>query len=105
MSLMDFLRGFLRKKGASQTRKIEYVRAYDFGEEPPPEDVSPGHHRLLSEVDFSYQGDLEAYVDGLTVPRQVIEHWVSTGLLFPEEIKVAKKIIKIMIKKEQSHQA
>ncbi|MCP4744908.1 MAG: hypothetical protein GY874_02035 [Desulfobacteraceae bacterium] len=61
-------------------------------------------HELRSEIDFSHRSDLEKYVRTLNVPRQAIESWVSAGLLFPEEMIVAEKMIKIMrkIEHEQS---
>jgi hypothetical protein len=101
MAIMDYLRRLLKKKNAVHTRKMQYVHEYHFDEQAPQEQSTLEHRQLLSEVDFSYQGDLEAYVEGLTVPRQVIEHWISAGLLFPEEMKVAERIVRIMRKKEQ----
>jgi hypothetical protein len=51
------------------------------------------------EFDFNLQGDLEAYAKGLKVPMEIIEKWISAGLLFPDEIKAAQKILRIMRKK------
>lgn len=101
MAIMDFLRRLLKKTSAVHTRKMEYIHEYHFDEQARRKEIAPEHRQLLSEVDFSHQGDLEAYVEGLTVPRQVIEHWISAGLLFPEEMKVAERIVRIMRKKEQ----
>ena len=101
MGIMGFLLRLLKKKSAVDAGRMEYVHEYHFDEQAPREEEILEHRQLLSEVDFSYQGDLDAYVEGLTVPRQVIEHWISAGLLFPEEMKVAEKMVRIMRKKEQ----
>jgi hypothetical protein len=52
------------------------------------------------EIDFSKENDLEAYTKRLNVPREVIEKWVAAGILRPDEIKVAEKMLKIMRKKD-----
>jgi hypothetical protein len=52
------------------------------------------------EIDFSKESDLEAYTKRLNVPREVIEKWVAAGILQPDEIKVAEKMLKIMRKKD-----
>jgi hypothetical protein len=48
------------------------------------------------EIDFSKENDLEAYTKRIKVPREVIERWVAAGILRPDEIKVAEKMLKIM---------
>ena len=52
------------------------------------------------EIDFSKENDLEAYTKTLNVPREVIERWVAAGILRPDEIRVAEKILKIMRKND-----
>ncbi len=47
------------------------------------------------EIDFSKENDLEAYTKRLNVPRETIERWVAAGILRPDEIKVAEKMLKI----------
>jgi len=83
--------------------KVEYVETCPV--EPAPAQSLSLAKELLGEVDFSHRGDLENYVLGLTVPRLVIERWISAGLLFPEEMVTAEKMVKIMLKHEkvQSH--
>jgi hypothetical protein len=53
-----------------------------------------------SEIDFSIEIDLEAYTKRLNVPREMIERWVAAGILRPDEIKVAEKMLKIMRNKD-----
>ena len=48
------------------------------------------------EIDFSSKGDLEAYVRGLKVTASSIESWISAGLLFPDETRVAEKMLRIL---------
>jgi hypothetical protein len=52
------------------------------------------------EIDFSKENDLETYTKRLNVPRQLIERWVAAGILRPDEIKVAEKMLKIMRKND-----
>ena len=86
--------GFIRKVRAMVLRKkatekkVEYIETC-IVDAQPVEAVSLAKERL-GEVDFSHRGDLEAYVSALTVPRQVIERWISAGLLFPEEMIMAR---------------
>lgn len=91
--------GALFQKKKSREQKVEYVETPLADQ--PSEDALALAKQMLGEVDFSYRGDLEAYVRELTVPRQVIERWISAGLLFPEEMMMAEKMVKIMIKLEQ----
>jgi hypothetical protein len=98
MSILKQLRT-LFKKPAAQPR-FEYIKTWDYAD---PQAVHGTTHMtdLLGEVDFSHQGDLESYVRGLTIPKEVIERWISAGLLYPEEMKTAEKMIKIMIENER----
>jgi hypothetical protein len=50
------------------------------------------------EIAFSAQGDLEAYVRELALPKEAIERWISAGVLLPEETRVATQMIRIMCK-------
>lgn len=51
------------------------------------------------EMAFTRQGDIDAYARGLSIPPETIEKWISAGLLFPDEIRMAEKIIKILREK------
>lgn len=53
-------------------------------------------HGPEPEIDFSSKGDLEAYVRGLEIPPSSIEGWISTGLLFPDETRIAAKMLRIL---------
>jgi len=54
------------------------------------------------DIDFRGLGDLEAYVENLNVPTETIETWISAGLLYPDEIRIAEKMVQILRKKEES---
>ncbi len=98
MAWIKKIRALFQKKKAKE-QKVEYVETPLADQ--PPEDALALAKQMLGEVDFSRRGDLETYVRELTVPRQVIERWISAGLLFPEEMIMAEKMVKIMIKLEQ----
>lgn len=53
----------------------------------------------VEETAFTRQSDLDAYARGLSIPPEVIEKWISAGLLFPDEIRMAERIIKILREK------
>ncbi|MDJ0781396.1 MAG: hypothetical protein QNJ22_05460 [Desulfosarcinaceae bacterium] len=53
----------------------------------------------FEETAFTRQSDLHSYVRGLSISPEVIEKWISAGLLFPDEIRMAEKIIKILREK------
>jgi hypothetical protein len=104
---MAFLKKALAifNKNKAEGKKVEYIETHLV--EQNPETTLSLAKDLLSEVDFSHHGNLEAYVRNLPVPRQIIERWISAGLLFPEEMMMAEKMVKIMLKqeKEQDHPA
>jgi hypothetical protein len=51
---------------------------------------------MEDDIDLSHQADLEGYARDLNVSKESIERWISSGLLMPEELKVAEKLVKIM---------
>lgn len=51
------------------------------------------------EVDFSRHSDLEAYASELHVPQESIQQMISAGLLFPQEIRVAEDLLRILRKR------
>lgn len=61
--------------------------------------METGGALAADEMAFTRQGDIEAYANGLTIPPETIEKWISAGLLFPDEIRMAEKIIKILREK------
>ena len=81
----------LRPEAAeAETRVVETERGL-----PAGGSVAPG----VEELAFTRQSDLEAYARGLTIAPEAIEKWISAGLLFPDEIRMAEKIIKILREK------
>ena len=98
MTILKFFRKFLRKSPTNPA--VEYVhearseaRPMDLPPVHPPADRAPDN-----EVDLSARSDLEDYARGLTVSKESIERWISSGLLMPEELKVAEKLIHYMRK-------
>jgi hypothetical protein len=83
---------------------IPPVRALrpDVTEAKAPAAHNPAEEHGVSGVEetaFTRQSDLDAYARGLSIPPEVIEKWISAGLLFPDEIRMAEKIIKILREK------
>jgi hypothetical protein len=104
MTILNYLRNLLNR-GDSMNRsdfdpELEYVHvsqertsAVEIGAVPPTE-----ARDVENEVDLANLTDLEAYARGSSVSKKSIEQWISSGLLMPEELKVAEKLIKIMCK-------
>jgi len=55
--------------------------------------------KLDQEIDFSRVEDLETYTENLDVPEETIQRWISAGLLYPDEIRIAEQMVKIIRKK------
>jgi hypothetical protein len=55
-------------------------------------------HGLDGEIDLSRHADLEMYAKDVNVSRESIEQWISSGLLMPEELKMAEKLLQLMRK-------
>lgn len=102
---LQWLAKFGRRKTHSKAERV-YLTAYD----PHPEALQIGadaedagtmapEAKLDQEIDFSRNDDLEAYTENLNVPREVIEQWISAGLLYPEEIRTAERMLRILRKK------
>ena len=53
----------------------------------------------MPEFDFSKESDLEDYTQRLSVSQEMIKRWIGAGILRPDEIKVAEKMLKIMRKR------
>jgi len=69
---------------------------------PEPEQVVKPFSTPETEIDFRHTDDLEAYTEDLNVPVETIETWISAGLLYPDEIRIAEKMVQILRKKEES---
>jgi hypothetical protein len=61
--------------------------------------LKPSVALVVEEMAFTRQGDIDAYARGLSIPPETIEKWISAGLLFPDEIRMAERIIKILREK------
>ncbi len=108
MNVLTYIRRLFRKTPEKQ--HLEYVKEYavdlDANVEietrrvaanlPLKERPAPDQLRPEATITFSQQGDLESYVKMLNVPSEVIEGWISAGVLLPEETRVAAKMIRLM---------
>ena len=99
MAVFSYLRKILNRRGGK--KPVEYVR-----EDPYRADANRHHshesaefQQLESEIDLSPQTDLEGYARGLSISKESIGRWISSGLLMPDEMKVAEKIVQILNKR------
>ena len=97
MAIMNYLRKMLKRQASA--KPMEYVRAdrcpvNAMAHPPVPENLEQPE----AEIDLTHQADLEGYARGLSVSKESIERWISSGLLMPQEMQVAEKLVKIMNK-------
>jgi hypothetical protein len=99
MTIMNYLRKMFRKSEPGPA--VEYIRdeanashhaAY------APASADQVHRQMDNEIDLSRRADLEGYARDINISTESIERWISSGLLMPEELKVAEKLVKIMRK-------
>ena len=115
MTIMKYIRTLFKKGSSAKVKsQLEYVEenirasspiALEQEAAPVPceADVPPATQVRIEDVAFSPQRDLEAYVQGLNVTEKTIEGWIAAGVLLPEEIKTAEKMIKIIRKNDKTY--
>jgi len=98
MTILNFLRKVMKKSDPKPV--LAYVQESRDQTSPVGLDpTQPGEAwEMENEIDLSARTDLEDYARGLSVSKKSIERWISSGLLMPEELKVAEKLVKIMRK-------
>jgi hypothetical protein len=105
MTIMKYVRMLLTRKGDNHLEYVKETICESLEPVSPPKAAAarplttiPAEVGHENEIAFSSQADLEDYVRKLSVPKEVIESWISAGVLLPEETKVATKMIRIMSK-------
>jgi len=68
---------------------------------PCPEAVLPAFQLDLStlsadQFDLAAGKDMGHLMRGFAVPRETLEKWIASGFLYPEEVRVAEKLIRLM---------
>lgn len=99
MTIMNYLKSLIRPNSRSSP-DLEYERdVRDLAHAVEARSAKPeGMVELDHDIDLSPHTDLEDYARSLHVSKESIERWISSGLLMPEELKVAEKLVKIMRK-------
>ncbi len=91
----------------SDLKEKAYARHYESNENPIKES-DPGLDEMVynlgleGDVDFATMDSLEEYAEKSAVQIETVQQWVAAGILFPDEIKVAEKLIKILKEKKIS---
>ena len=50
----------------------------------------------MDEVSLTRQNDFKKFAEGISVPKETIEKWIAAGVLYPDEIRAAEKLVKVM---------
>jgi len=100
MAIIKYLRKVLGK--GEPKPNLTYVKdepsTSDFVVEKPQPPIQTTLREMDSEIDLSRHADLEDYAKDINVSRESIERWISSGLLMPEELKMAEKLVQLMRK-------
>ena len=100
MAIMNYLRKLWGKGRPKPT--LTYVQDVPVGSETVVVKPQPSTENTLrelgSEIDLTRHADLEGYAKDINVSRESIERWISSGLLMPEELKMAEKLVQLMRK-------
>ena len=99
MALISYLRKKFKKQPQPTARAYIEACRPDAGLADTPDKIQTTLKEMEREIDLSSHRDLEDYVRGLSVTRESVERWISSGLLMPDEIKAAEKLVKIMRKR------
>jgi len=97
MAIIKYLRKLFSDDGPAPP--LEYVQDEPAGSKVAA--IAPHAAEMIplvvnNDIDLSRQSDLEGYARDINVSKESIERWISSGLLMPEELKVAEKLVKIM---------
>jgi len=110
MMNLKSLSNWIQQKWGRRKKRAEQVRLTISPDSTPADELhSPDPEQTVKpfstqepEIDFRRTNDLEAYAENLNVPIETIETWISAGLLYPDEIRIAEKMVQILRKKEES---
>ena len=56
------------------------------------------------DIDLSRDDQLEAYAKGMKITPKTLEKWISAGILCPDEVRAAEKLLKLIRAKAATHQ-
>ncbi len=96
MAILSFIRNKFKLRSAK--KPMEYVREQDshVGGVSSRSRIPDEYNPIENEIDLSHQADLEGYARDHSVSKESIERWISSGLLMPDEMKAAEKLVKLI---------
>ena len=53
-----------------------------------------------ADIDLTRDDQLDAYANGMKIPPETLEKWIAAGILSPEEIRTAEKLLKLIRQKK-----
>ena len=54
-----------------------------------------------SDIDLSRDDYLETYANGKRITPETLEKWIAAGILYPDEIRAAEKLLKLIRNKKR----
>lgn len=99
MAIRNYIKKMFKKDEPEPSLEYVHNEAAEGGTAAiRPESSAKQSGEMGGEIDLSRQSDLEGYARDINASKESIERWISSGLLMPEELKVAEKLVKIMSK-------
>lgn len=96
MTIKQMLKKMWAKRKSKANDEVVHEKIYadesDHSALQAAENIQP----IEPDVDLSPQKDLENYARGLSVSKKSLEQLISSGMLMPDELEVAEKIVKFM---------
>ena len=94
------IKQMIKKIWANRKLKAHHAEVHEkvYADETLPAEPQTAENVQTAEVDvdLSPQKDLENYARGLSVSKKSLEQLISSGMLMPDELEVAEKIIRFM---------
>lgn len=54
-----------------------------------------------ADIDLSRDDYLETYANGMRITPETLQKWIAAGILYPDEIRAAEKLLKMIRKKKR----
>gem|GEM_PF-2597663 len=75
----------------------------DAGRTYNPDSVNGRDIKAAVDIDLLREDQLEDYANGMQIPPETLEKWIAAGILCPDEIRAAEKLLKMIRQKRRHH--
>ena len=75
----------------------------DAGRTYNPDSVNGREIKAAVDTDLLREDQLEDHARGMQIPPETLEKWIAAGILCPDEIRAAEKLLKMIRQKRRHH--